>query len=161
MGYVMGDDETFCTWGAMRSPFYNARWADNDPPPNFFNGKSIHSRTYVDDADGVDYPPTFFLDESGSLFRTDPVGFNPVGCGLGWPQTGSMPSFWDGNMQWGGLDNQDFEQFLGALLQSPTDSVYLTADANTTAGQYVEYTPPLSIDLYPGFDTIDGMTVIP
>jgi hypothetical protein len=160
MGYVMGDDETFCTWGAMRSPFYNARWADNDPPPNFFNGKSIHSRTYVDDADGVDYPPTFFLDESGSLFRTDPVGFNQVGCAIRWEQSGS-PSSWNGYMTWGGLDNQDFDQFVGSVLTSPTDTVTLTADANTTAGQYLEYTPPLSIDLYPGFTTIDGMTVIP
>jgi hypothetical protein len=63
-------------------------------------------------------------------------------------------------MTWGGLDNQDFDQFVGSVLTSPTDTVTLTADANTTAGQYVEYTPPLSIDLYPGFDTIDGMTVI-
>jgi hypothetical protein len=157
MGYIMGDNETFCTWGAMRSPFYNSRWSDNEPPPNYFNGKSIHSRTYVNDGDGVDWPPTFFLDESGSLFRTDPVGFNYVTCLLRWESPGGN---WDGTMQWGGLDNQDFEQFLGALLQSPTDSVYLMADANTVTGQYVEFTPPLTIDLYPGFTTIEGMTAI-
>jgi hypothetical protein len=157
MGYIMGDNETFCTWGAMRIPFYNSRWSDNEPPPNYFNGKSIHSRTYVNDGDGVDWPPTFFLDESGSLFRTDPVGFNYVTCLLRWESPGGN---WDGTMQWGGLDNQDFEQFLGALLQSPTDSVYLMADANTVTGQYVEFTPPLTIDLYPGFTTIEGMTAI-
>jgi len=157
MGYIMGDNETFCTWGAMRIPFYNSRWSDNEVPPNYFNGKSIHSRTYVNDGDGVDWPPTFFLDESGSLFRTDPVGFNYVTCLLRWESPGGN---WDGTMQWGGLDNQDFEQFLGALLQSPTDSVYLMADANTVTGQYVEFTPPLTIDLYPGFTTIEGMTAI-
>lgn len=157
MGYIMGDNETFCTWGAMRIPFYNAKWSDNSPPPNFFNGKTIHSRTYVNDGDGVDYPPTWFLDESGSLFRTDPVGFNIFSCVVGW---NSPSGNWDGTMYWGGLDNQDFEQFLGALLQSPTDSVYLTADANTVTGQYVEFTPPATIDLYPGFTTIEGMTVI-
>jgi hypothetical protein len=63
-------------------------------------------------------------------------------------------------MSWGGLDNQDFEQYLGALLQSPTDSVYLMADANTVTGQYVEFTPPLTINLYPGFTTIEGMTAV-
>ena len=157
MGYIMGDNETFCTWGAMRIPFYNSRWSDNEVPPNYFNGKSIHSRTYVNDGDGVDWPPTFFLDESGSLFRTDPVGFNYVTCQLRWEGTGGN---WDGRMIWGALDNQDFEQFLGALLQSPTDSVYLMADANTVTGQYVEFTPPLTIDLYPGFTTIEGMTAI-
>lgn len=157
MGYIMGDNETFCTWGAMRIPFYNSRWSDNEPPPNYFNGKSIHSRTYVNDGDGVDWPPTFFLDESGSLFRTDPVGFNYVTCLLRWESPGGN---WDGTMQWGGLDNQDFEQYLGALLQSPTDSVYLMADANTVTGQYVEFTPPLTINLYPGFTTIEGMTAV-
>jgi hypothetical protein len=160
MGYIMGDNETFCTWGAMRIPFYNSRWSDNEPPPNYFNGKSIHSRTYVNDGDGVDWPPTFFLDESGSLFRTDPVGFNYVTCLLKWDQGGGPPSGWLGTMSWGGLDNQDFEQFLGALLQSPTDSVYLMADANTVTGQYVEFTPPLTINLYPGFTTIEGMTAV-
>jgi hypothetical protein len=63
-------------------------------------------------------------------------------------------------MRWGGLDNQDFDEFLGALLTSPTDTVNVTADANTESGQYVEYTPPLSINLEPGFTTIEGMTVI-
>lgn len=162
MGYIMGDNETFCTWGAMRSPFYNSEWPDNTPPPNLYTAKTIHNREYVDDGDGVNYPPTFFLDESGSMFRTDPVGFNVVGCQIFWPSTTSPggPPIWDGNMNWVGLDNQDFDQFLGALLQSPTDQVYLTADANTAAGQYVEFPPPASIDLAPGFTTIEGMTVI-
>jgi hypothetical protein len=64
-------------------------------------------------------------------------------------------------MTWGGFDNSDFNLFIGATLTSPTDTVTLTADANTTAGQYVEYTPPLSIDLYPGFSNISVMVVIP
>ena len=160
MGYLMGDDDTFCTWGAMRSPFYNSRWSDNDPSPNFFNEKFIHSRTYVNDADGVNYPPTFFLSDTGDLFRTQPVGFDIVGCAIRWEQGGS-PSSWNGYMTWGGFDNSDFNLFIGATLTSPTDTVTLTADANTTAGQYVEYTPPLSIDLYPGFSNISVMVVIP
>jgi len=162
MALLMGDSVAFCTWAAMRSPFYNSEWPDNTPPPNFYTAKTIHNREYVDDGDGVNYPPTFLLDASGSLFRTDPVGLNVAGCQIFWPSTTSPggPPIWDGNMQWIGLDNQDFDQFLGALLQSPTDSVNLTADANTATGQYVEFPPPASIDLAPGFTTIDGMTVI-
>jgi len=155
----MGDSETFGTWGAMRSPFYNGKWSDNDTPPNFFNEKYLHSREYVDEGDGVNYPPTYFVDTSGSMFRCQPLGFNFIGSAIFWPQAGS-PSSWDGYMKWDGLDNKDFDEFIGAALASPTDSVTLDASANSTAGQYVEYTPPATIDLYPGFTTIGGMTVI-
>jgi hypothetical protein len=160
MGYLMGDDETFCTWGAMRSPMHNGSWPDNLIPPNFLNNKTIHNREYEDEGDGVTYPPTFFVDDSGSMFRCQPVGFGIVGSEIRWPQAGS-PSSWNGYMVWAGLDNQDFDQFLGALLSSPTDSVNLTASAYTAAGQYVEFTPPFNIDLSPGFSSIDGMAVLP
>jgi hypothetical protein len=59
-----------------------------------------------------------------------------------------------------GLDNTDFEEYLGNLMESPTDSVNLTADANTEDGQYVEFDPTPGIDLYPGFTTIEGMVAI-
>jgi hypothetical protein len=160
MGEMMGDSETFGTWGAMRCPFFNDKWSDNSVPPNFFDGKYLHSREYLDEGDGVNYPPTYFVDNSGSLFRSQPLGFGFIGPSIYWPQTGSMPSFWDGYMRWSGMDNKDFDEFVGAALVSPTDSVTLDASASTTPGQYVEYTPPLTIDLYPGFTTIGGMTVI-
>lgn len=155
----MGDNETFCTWGAMRSPMHNGSWPSNLIPPNFLNNKTIHNREYENGGDGVTYPPTFFVDDSGSMFRCQPVGFGIVGSEIRWPLTGSPPG-WDGYMTWGGLDNQDFDEFLGSALASPTDTVYLTADAYTAAGQYVEYTPPLTIDLAPGFTTIEGMSAV-
>jgi hypothetical protein len=159
MGELMGSSESFGTWGAMRSPFYNSRWPDNDTPPNFTNGKTLHNREYENEGDGTNYPPTFFIDSSGSVFRCPPLGFNFIGCQVFWPQSGS-PSSWNGYMKWEGLDNKDFDEFLGATLQSPTDSVYLYSDAQTATGQYVEFTAPLTIDLDPGFTTIGGMTAI-
>jgi hypothetical protein len=161
MAYIMGDADDFVTWAGVRSPLLNNRWSDNENPPNLFVAKVDHNREFVDDGDGTDFPPTWFVDESGSMFRCQST--TSWGAAVQWRQAyePGQPPVWLGYMGVDGLDNTDFEQYLGSLMQSPTDSVNLTADANTEDGQYVEFDPvPPNIDLYPGFTTIEGMVAI-
>jgi hypothetical protein len=167
MGVVIGKDVFgfASTWGSLRGAFYNSTFDYDNPnnpfPPNWFLGYPYdrHNRIYINDGDGVNFPPTWFTDESGSLFRTPP-GDNP---GLWWIANTSFPFNWDGTLSFGSalppfpMANEEYDQFVGKVLQSPVDSVILGTDANVT---------PQPIDLffanfYPGFTTIEGMTVIP
>jgi hypothetical protein len=159
------------TWGSMRGAFYNSTYGNVEPnrpasstaslgwPTKL--GVLIHSRTYIDADNGVTFPPTWFLDESGSLFRTYPEQ-NP---GLWWGEDGEIPRGYNGLFYFGAtpenqnhfpMANEEFEEFVDKVLESPEDSLTVDEDANTD-GQSL----PSGFGAYPGFTTIEGMIVIP
>jgi hypothetical protein len=148
----------------MRSAFYNSTFGFDNPnlpfPPNsaLANPSLTHNRIYINDGNGVTLPPTWFIAESGSLFRTYPN----ANCGLWWPAESTTPFGWNGRLEFGAISsgpmpNEDFEQFVGKVLENSTYSVILETGANVE-GQVVDVGDP---DFQPGFTTIEGMTVIP
>ena len=147
----------------MRGAFYNSTYNEDNPnlplPPNAGLGYPSfrHNRIYINDGNGATLPPTWFVDQSGSLFRTYPES-NP---GLWWGTIGTPPIL-DGKLYFGSLvegvgpmANEDFEEFVGKSLDSSVDSIILEEGANITGQTY-----PFMIERFPGFVSIEGMTVI-
>lgn len=156
MGYVIGTNAAYSTWGSLRSPLYNR--ATNDelytPPGYVF---TQHNACFPAGRLGSN-PPPFFVDNSWSLLRcwpNRPPDFGYVQFGPTDPEIG-----WTGYITWYQMDIKDFAELVGMTLNSDGMDVELEQDAyipgSAAGGQLID---PKE-DWYPGMVECDKLKVL-
>jgi hypothetical protein len=133
MGYVIGTEEGYSTWGQLRGPLFNP--ATNDIVGWPQGAVYLLHNKYFPTGSASFYPPAFFISQSGTMLRR--LHFFG-GWYIHYPQFNdpSNPGYWEGFMFWGGMDKRDFDEMVGSSLDFSPGVVTLAEEAYTT-GQYI------------------------
>lgn len=156
MGFVIGTNAGYSTWGSLRHPLLN--FATNDvlyTPPGYI--VTEHNACYPEGRVEPN-PPPFFVDNSWSLLRS----WHYRGPVFGYSQYGPTdPEIgWNGYIYWYQLDIKDFAELVGMTLNSDGMDVELEEEAYIpSASPNTQLIDPKE-DWYPGMMECDKLKVL-
>lgn len=139
-----------CTWGSMRSPLV-------------LNGL-LHGASYTRFSRAwpiTSSPPKFFKWDDGYLFRQVPYDSSgpsvPAGTPYHWisnnEEDGVVYTYFGmgvvgGSQPYTAIDNQDFLQFIGEVVDTDIGTFTITADAHNPGGQFLGNNNPGGTEVY-------------